>query len=253
MNQTKEDREYFHGEYQNQVKKDYSTTLSIAKVFGYMFGLILITALVALGVGAAIYYGVIVPKNTNGLTAYFAILITSAVLLFIDLLVINFVLLRGKHSIAIPAIIYSMLVGALFSCLTIVVDWKIIGMAFGITSLIFLLMSLIAFLSKGNLSPLLLLAMGLMFGAGLMALTTWIFALISGTVFNILYFVISLVILAVIMLVSIYDIWRMKKIAESGAMNNNLALYCAFTMYTDFIIIFVRILYFLILIFGNKK
>ena len=36
-----------------------------------------------------------------------------------------------------------------------------------------------------------------------------------------------------------------------GQMNDNLALYCAFTMYSDFIVIFIRVLYVLALTKSN--
>ena len=255
------DREAFHGNgntttYQSTtsgVITSSNTVLSIAKVFLYMFAALLITAGVAFGVGALVYYKLVVTGDETIGTPYLIALIVSAVLLFVDMLVINFVTLKGKHSILVPGIIYAVLVGVLFSMLTIVVDWRLIGMAFGITSLIFLVMSLIAFLTKGNLSPILMVVFGLMIGAGLLALLNWIFMLATGTVFTALYWIVTFAIFAIIMLVAIYDLWRMKKIAEAGALNNNIALYCAFTMYVDFINIFIRILYFLIIIFGRRR
>jgi FtsH-binding integral membrane protein len=39
----------------------------------------------------------------------------------------------------------------------------------------------------------------------------------------------------------------MAKSVEKGGANQNLALYCAFNMYSDFIVIFVRILYILLI------
>ena len=261
---TKSDREAFHGGQtysqtaETQVRgTSNDTALSIAKVFLYMFGGLLITTLVAFGLGAVVSYNLLAASTEEGTinitTPYLIALIASAVLLFIDMLVINFVTLKGKHSILVPAIIYATLVGVLFSFLTIVVDWRVLGMAFGITTFVFLLMSIIAFLSKGNMSPLLILGLGLLIGGGLLALFNWIFIIATGTSNNVLYWVITFVIFAAIMLITIFDIWRIKKIADAGAMNNNIALYCAFTMYVDFINIFIRILYFLLIILGKAK
>lgn len=262
---TKSDREAFHGSqsYYSQTEEKQvrgtsgDTALSIAKVFLYMFGALFITAAVAFGVGALVSYNLLTSTTESGqiavTTPYLIALIVSAILLFVDMLVINFVTLRGKHTILVPGIIYATLVGVLFSFLTIVVDWRILGMAFGITAFIFLLMSVIAFLSKGSMSPLLLLGFGLLIGSGLLALFNWIFILATGMPNSVLYWVVTFAIFAAIMLISIYDIWRIKKIAEAGAMNNNIALYCAFNIYVDFINIFIRILFFLLMILGKAK
>ena len=253
------DRDAFHPQYQHtQVVNDQSkTTLSIAKVFLFMFFGLLITTVVAFGVGALVYYFVGVydseAVNETVLRTYLILIIASAIALFIDMLVINFVVIRGKHSVLSPGIIYTVLVGILFSMLTIVVDWRLIGMAFGITAATFALMSLIAFLTKGNMSSLLIAIIGLAVGVGALALFNWIFMLITGTVVSVLFWVVEIGIFALILFVTIYDLWRIKKIAEQGGMDRNVSLYCAFIMYTDFINVFIRILLFLIMIFGNKK
>ncbi|MCR4911115.1 MAG: Bax inhibitor-1 family protein [Bacilli bacterium] len=254
------DRDAFHPEYQQTkvVNGDTSgTTLSIAKVFLFMFIGLLITAVVAFGVGALVYYYVGVydaeAVNDTVLRTYLIMIIVSAVALIIDMIVINFVVIRGKHSVLVPGIIYTILVGVLFSMLTIVVDWRIIGMAFGITAATFALMSLIAFLTKGNLRPLVIVIIGLAVGVGALALFNWIFALATGTVISAVFWVVEIGLFALILFVTIYDLWRIKKIAEQGAMNKNISLYCAFIMYTDFINIFLRILMFLLIIFGKRR
>lgn len=260
---TDKDRNAFHGvnpstssaqpSQEVVVEPSNDTALNIAKVFFYMFAGLLITALVAFGVGAIVYYNVVVLESENMTTIYLGMVIGAAIALIIDMIVINVVLLKGKHSILVPGIIYAVLVGIMFSMLTIVIDWRLIGMAFGITAVSFALMGLIAFLTKGNLSPILIIIMGLAIGAGLLALFNWIYALATGTVIETIWWVLQFAILALVMFVSLFDMWRIKKIAEAGAMNNNIALYCAFTIYTDFINVFIRILYFLVLIFGRRK
>ena len=229
-----------------------NTVLSIAKVFLYMFAGLLITALVAFGVGALVYYQVGI-GNENATNIYLGLIIGSAIALLIDMLVINFVVLRGRHSVLVPGIIFCVLVGVLFSMLTLYIPWEIIGMAFGITALTFLVMSLIAFLTKGNMAPIVIVIIGLAIGAGTLALFNWIFALLTGRVIETLYWIVEFAVFALILFVTIFDLWRIKKIAENGGMDNNLALYCAFVMYTDFINVFIRILYFLLIIFARKK
>lgn len=254
------DRNAFHSNDQNQTVKQNQTSgtvLSIGKVFLYMFLGLLITTLVAFGVGAVVAYSIGVNGSSevaeSVLTTYIVVLIASVIALFVDMIIINLVVLRGRHSILVPGIIYAVLVGVLFSMLTILVDWRIIGMAFGITAFAFLIMSLIAFISKGNLAPLWIVIIGLAIGIGTLSLFNWIFMLVTGMGFNAIYWIITFGIFALVIFITIYDLWRIKKIAENGAMSNNLALYCAFVMYTDFINVFIRILYFLLIIFGKRR
>ena len=102
-------------------------------------------------------------------------------------------------------------------------------------------MALIAFLSKGNLSGLAITGIGLLIGALMLSLVNWIMWLVSPATWSVLYIAIQFIVLAAVMLITIYDMWRIKKIAERGEMNTNVELYCAFTLYVDFIYIFIRI------------
>ena len=230
--------------------KKASGVLSFAKVFFYMFIGLAITAAVAFGVG---YIFIASAKNgadPNVLNnAYWGVMISSAVVLIVMSFVIMFVTLRGKHSILVPAIIYCVLMGVLLSSFTIFLEgnYWLLAMAFGITSGIFLIMTLIAVLTKGNLSPLLMVGMGLLIGSGILALVNWLIG--SSTI----YWIVTFALFAAMMFITMFDIWNIKKITERGEMSNNLALYCAFTLYVDFIYIMIRVLYFLILIFGRKS
>ena len=227
-----------------------NSVLSFAKVFFYMFVGLAITTAVSFGVG---YTFILAARNgataSTLSNAYFGVMISSAIALIVMSFVITFVTLRGKHSIAVPAIIYCVLMGVLLSSFTILLEgnYWLLGMAFGITAGIFLLMTLIAVLSKGNMSPLLMLGMGLFIGAGILALVNWIVG--SSTI----YWIVSFALFAAMMFITIFDIWNIKKICEKGAMSNNLALYCAFTLYVDFIYILIRVIYFLIIIFGSRR
>ena len=222
-----------------------SGALSFAKVFFYMFIGLAITTGVAFGVGALLVYTC--PDLDTFRNVYLGLMIGSGIAVIILTIVINFVFMRGRHSILIPAVLYSVLMGVLLSTFTIFVSWWLLGMAFGITCGIFLLMTLIAVISKGNMSPLAMLGIGLLMGSGILILVNW---LVGSTT---LYWVISFAIFAAIIFISIFDIWNIKKICERGEMTPNLELYCAFTLYVDFIYILIRVLYFLILIYGKSK
>ena len=258
----KEDSNYFvNGTVVEEKKSKGSITgldsagaVSFVKIFAYMFMYLAITAVVAFAGGFALYSALNNAKATgndvaisNIITAYYGLMIASAITLIILVFVINFVVIRGKHSVLVPSIIYAVLVGVLFSSLTIFIDWRIIGSAFGITCGVFGRMTLIALFTKGNMSPLLMLGFGLIIGSGIIALVN--FFMRSST----LYWVVSFAIFAAIMFISMFDIWNIKKICERGAMDKNLSYYCAFNMYVDFINIFIRVLYFLVLIYGKSK
>ena len=228
--------------------KSSSGTLSFAKVFLYMFIGLAITAAVAMGLSAIIYYAAVNGADPEVLTnTYFGLMISSGILLLVLTFVINFVLLRGKHSVLVPAIIYTVLMGVLLSSFCLLIDWRILGLAFGITSGIFLLMTIIAALTKSNLSPLLMIGMGLIFGSLILSLVNW---LIGSTT---IMWIVTFAIFAAMMFITMFDIWNIKKITERGEMSNNISLYCAFTLYVDFIYIFIRVVYFLIIIFGSKR
>lgn len=234
--------------------------LSIAKVYGYMFLGLLITAAIALGLGA--YFGNVLLKDASSdLPTRFQstnaiILLVLLITSFIGIIVLSFVvpitIARGRRSVLVPSIIYTVLMGIMLSTLAMVIDWSILGVTFGITALIFGLMSLIALLSKGRLNGLAIAAMGLFIGAGILSLVLWILMLVgffSGT----LYWIVSLSVFVAVMLITIWDMARIKAIAQNGEMTTNISLYCAFILYNDFIYIFLRILRIVILVLGNRR
>ena len=241
-------------------KVDNSGVLSLAKVFGYMFIGLMITAAIALGLGY--YFGnVLLAEAATDVEARIQetnviILLVALGVSFIGIIVLSFVVpivaIKGKHSVLVPAIIYTVLMGVMLSTLTIFIDWLILGMTFGITSLVFGLMAIIALLSKSRLNGLAIAAIGLFIGAGLISLVMWILMLVGVNVTPI-YWIVSLAVFAAVMLITIWDMARIKRIAQDGAMTKNLSLYCAFILYNDFINIFLRILRYVIIIFGNRR
>ena len=238
----------YYGNSQELVGSKSSSTLSFAKVFLYMFFGLAITTAVAFGIGGIIYYSLTQGADPNLIgNVYYGLLIGSGISLFILMFIINFVTLRGRHSILFPALLYCVLMGVLLSGFTLFIDWRILGMAFGITCGIFLLMTLIAVFTKGNLRPLLALGIGLFIGSAILSLVNWLIG--SSTI----YWIVSFAVFAAIMFITMFDIWNIKKICEKGAMSENLALYCAFTLYVDFIYILIKVIYFLIIIFGSKR
>lgn len=222
--------------------------ISFAKIFGYMFVGLLITAVIAICFGAICQYTGISVGAMN------AILITCAILQLVLTIVIQFKVLKdGSNSITVPAILYCVLMGFLLGSFGAVLDWRLLGMAFGITSLIFLLMTGIVLISKGKFNIFGVLAIGLIVGAGLLTLVNFIIMWTNPQGAIGLYWAISFIIFGAMLCITIFDIYNIKKIAEAGAMNKNTMMFCAFRIYVDFIAILIRILYYLAIAVGRSR
>ena len=239
----------------------------IGRVYGYMFLGLLLTAAIAFGVGIAfnlwifgtintanIDYTIENNINSEGVMALIVILIISMIGILVMSFVVHLVFFRGKHSVLTPAIIYCSLMGLALSSLVIFLPWEILGITFLITAVMFGVMFLISYFSKGSLHFLAVTGIGLFMGAGILSLIGVVLALTGALgAYMHLYWIISLLAFAAMMFITIWDMWRIKQIAEQGAMNDNLALYCAFTLYVDFIYLFMRILRFVIYIMGRRN
>lgn len=240
----------------------------IGRVYGYMFYALLITAIISFGVGIlfslwlfgtvnpadALYGDVELTINSiDGAIALLVMLGISALTLFILSFVVHIRAARGK-TITVPAFIYVIMMGLVLSELVIFVPWPVLGLTFAITAGVFGIMFLISYFSKGSLNFLGVLGLGLLIGAGVLALVGWILA-ITGALgaYMHLYWIVSLLTFAAIMFITIWDMWRIKKIAEGGEMCNNLVLYCAFILYVDFIYLFLRVLRIVMYFVGRKN
>ena len=244
-----------------------SVNTLIGKVYGYMFFALALTAIIAFGVGilfnlwifgtlnpaAVAYDDVDLTLNANGAMTLFVLLIISAIALLITSFVVHIRAAKGKN-ITIPAGLYVILMGLVLSELVIFVPWPVLGITFGVTSGIFGIMYLISYFSKGSLNALGIIGMGLFLGAAFLSLIGFILALTGALgAYMHLYWIISLMCFAAIMFITIWDMWRIKQIAESGQMSDNLVLYCAFILYVDFIYLFLRVLRIVLYFVGRKN
>lgn len=226
----------------------------IGRVYGRMFFNLILTAVIAIGMGLIFNLwifgtlsisedlGNIEAINGTGLITLFIIMIVSGITLFIMSFVVHGRAFRGK-SLTVPTYIYCVLMGLILSTLVMFVPWPVLGITFAITSGIYGIMFLISYVSKGSLNSLGIIGIGLLIGAAILSLIGWIFMLTGflGAYLH-LYWIISLLSFAAIMFITIWDMWRIKKIAEEGAMSDNLIMYCAFILYVDFIYLFLRVL-----------
>jgi FtsH-binding integral membrane protein len=228
----------------------------LGRVFGYMALGLGVTAIVSLII-SLIFAGWISkdPNNPAIGNVYLGLVIGSGIALLIDTLVMHFVMLRGKHSLWVPYILYTALMGIFLSSFVLAgVDFWVFAEAFGLTALVFLIMFFIGYFSPANLNILGMVALGLLFSFLFIGGFFGLFYLIAGNVGAYYWyeFVASIVLAVFILIIVAVDGYNIKKISQQGAVSNNLALYMAFSMYTDFISIFIRILY-LLLVLKNKN
>jgi FtsH-binding integral membrane protein len=224
-------------------------SFSLVKIFGYMFIGLLISAVVAFILGAIFgHFLVLDPENTAN--TLFIVMVVSSIVTLILAIVIPFMLRKANVIyLIVPMVLYAITIGIMLSSFTIFVDWWLLAGAFLITTLIFGLMSLISFFAK-KMNGVLLVGIALILGSSLISLFNIIMMFVFPEAFQTIYWIISLAVFAGMMLITMYDIFRIKQIAMSGNMSTNLSLYCAFTLYVDFIYIFMRVL---LIILQSKK
>ena len=227
----------------------------LTKVFGMMFICLLITTVVAAGLGYGAQYFLEqainadnVELTTNIVYGLIGTLIVSAITLLVMSFVLPITFARGRHNILVPLVIYVVLMGILLSAFTFLFDWVILVEAFGITTVIFGVMAFLGYISKGRLAGIGFILMGLFIGALALSLVNYLMILFGGIKESnvTISWVVSLLIFGFLMLVTLYDVNRIKRIAEAGAgTNNNLVYYCAYILYSDFIAILIRVIYYL--------
>ena len=250
----------------SQVVYDFSDKQSkgafLTKVFGMMFLLLLITTVVAAGLGYGSQYFLLQAVEAgndelagNIIYGLIGALIVSVIALLIMSFVLPITFMRGRHNILVPLIIYVVLMGILLSSFTFLFDWVILVEAFGITTVIFGVMAFLGYISKGRLAGIGFILLGLLIGALALSLVNYLMIMFGGIQeHNVtISWVVSLLIFGFLMLVTLYDVNRIKRIAENGmGTNNNLVYYCAYILFSDFIAILIRVIYYLA-IFTRRK
>ena len=252
-----------------QVTYDFTNQQSkgafLTKVFGMMFLCLLITTVVAAGFGYGFQYLLLktatedagsITLNEGLLTGLIITLIGCAIALLVMSFVLPISFARGKHNILVPLMIYVVLMGILLSTFTFLFDWVILVESFGITALIFGVMAFLGYISKGKLTGIGFILLGLLLGAIVLSLVNWVMILVGGIKESnvTISWIVSLSIFAFLMLITLYDVNRIKRIAESGAtQNNNLTYYCAYILYSDFIAMLIRVIYYVAIFTSRRK
>lgn len=144
-------------------------------------------------------------------------------------------------------ILYSVLNGVTLSMISLIYEPASILIAFAVTAGMFLVMSLIGYITRMDLSKLGSVFMMLLMGIIIGTVVNFFFA--NGT----FYWVLTYAGVIVFAGLTAYDTNKLKQIyiehGEAGEMGQKLALMGALTLYLDFINLFL----FLLRIFGNRK
>ena len=227
--------------------------LFLTKVYGWMFICLLITTVVAAGLGyGSMFMLNSVANDAEAFSNLVSVMIVTLIVSVIALLVMSFVVpitfIRGKHNIIVPLMIYVVLMGVLLSTFTWLFEPIILVEAFGITSLIFGIMALLGHLSKGRLAGIGVIMLGLIIGAGILSIVNFLMILVGGIKEEniMISWIVSLAIFAFLMFMTMWDVARINQIASKGDTgSNNLVHYCAYILYSDFIALLVRVVYYL--------
>lgn len=226
-------------------------TRFMARVFLYVFIALFVTAASEAGFGAIFFFIWPTPDNFG---AFIALMVVSGIALLVLAFCMRFWLLRKAHSLLIPLLIYATVMGIFLASFSpFGFGYFAALLAFGVTCVVFGLMALIGSLVKKNVSVFLYLGMGILLGTLIIIPFNFLLRTIAPAESGWMPWVISLAIFIGIMLITIWDVWQVRKIAQVGNQSENLALYCAFTLYVDFIMIFIRIVQFIILLGLNRN
>lgn len=184
---------------------------------------------------------------------YLILIIVSAILMIPSNILMCIKSFKPKSIwMSIGYVIYTICMGVLLSSvlLTVYVEsiytdvsfLQTMAIAFFATGGCFGLMFLIGFFTKKNLGILIPFIFTLIIGATVISLVNYF----VGS--SIVYWVVDFIMFGAILIITAIDINHAKQIAESGGFtsDNNLAIYCAYMFYVDFINIFIRIVFYIL-------
>jgi len=240
------------GKLNQQMAVAHSKGLNLGKVFGVMFIWLLVTAGIAFG-GGYLFANWLAVDFDRAYAGLMLTLIVSGISLIVLTFVIQYFALKKGKGMVILSSIYVILMGIICSSLVLFLDWYILGVAFGITCAIFGVLALIGFLAR-NIRPIAMIGLMIVIGAAMTALITWIVTLfLPSTTGYAMLWILDFAIFAGMLLLIIVDFNHIGKICEDGEMSRNLTLYCALTLYTDFIYIFIKIAYYLAIATSSNR
>lgn len=185
------------------------------------------------------------------LVVLIASMITSSIVSFIG----SIVAWKKGRPPYVSYALYAITEGIFFGTFVLLgVDSILIGGALAITALAFIICFALGYFAKGRMGWAKLLVATLGIGLLLNFLVFGIFYLLMPTLFFWYYPLVSLALLVMVILYIAIDANRVKNHIQDGcALTNAVAVSFAFSLYTDFMLLFWKILRILILIFGTGR
>lgn len=218
------------------------STRALSVVLGYMCIALIVTALVCLGFSLFFSKLIIEWPTEYAANVIYGSLIGGVIALFIMSFVTSFIIGRSKKGAWIPYLIYAALMGFTLSPVVMWIDSATIATAFGITAAVFLVLFLIGYFSKANLSILGLIGLGILFSVLFVPLPLLIIYLLVPGALGVWDFVASITCSLYMLIMVAVEANHMNREIRGGVFTNSMALYYAFSFYTDFIYIFLRVL-----------
>lgn len=177
---------------------------------------------------------------------YLGMIVVSTIVMLVSLIVLAVQSFRRNRILMITSYtLYALCMGILLSALFLLLvpagqGMNTICLAFFITGGIFLVMGLIGSFSKANLNFFIPIIATLLLGIIIISLVNFFVGSLM------IYWIVDFALLGIMVVIVAIDTYNIKKIADAGGLDNpNLAIYCAYRLYSDFIYIFVRILMYL--------
>ena len=223
----------------------------LSVVFGYMFIALAITAATTFGF-AFWFANLIVSNADNAAGIIITTMIVSGIAMLITSVVMSLTMFKQMKGAWVPFLLYAAIMGVFMSTFVMWIDAYTIGTAFGVTALVFLVMFCIGYFTKVSLSPLAFIALGLLWTVILVSIPFGIIYLVSPTAALLMNYGISLICAIAMMLIVGWDANRMSRDIQNGYVTKNLALYYASEFYSDFIMIFIHLLYLLAMAKSNN-
>ena len=203
---------------------------SMAKVFGWMFFAILLTAITAFGLP---YF--LVSFNASDL--YYPIMIGGLIAVFVLSFIGQLVIAKTRSKVLAISIfsLFAISMGIWISPLILIYDLEVVATSLLVTSVIFAIMTLYGVITKRDLTGFGNVLFMLIMGALIVSIINIFIA--NSTI----DWIVSYVLLGVYIGFIAYDVQNVKRLAETGNITSNIALIMALNLYIDFVYIFIRI------------
>lgn len=254
-----------------------ATTYFYAKTYIFFAIMLLATGLLTYGI-SYLFNNIFPISEPANATTYMIITIIAAIALVILSIIISFKSIwryygivfknasvqtdESYHlgSLIVLVALYVICLSFLLSSLSFYVGYvEALPLSILITSVLFILMSLLSMLIKSYtvVRILITVALGLVIGAGLIFLVNWIL-LIAG-VFNegmmISMLIAEFALLIYALIITLVDFFRIRSAvnASNGNLPTSMAVYFAFSLYNDFIYILLRILPYVARAMANRN